>query len=63
MKQKIKYVSLSLCLALSLPAAAQIDVADSAQVNVAFRKVAKEDLLGGVSTLNYRELMKKNYNT
>ncbi len=63
MKQIIKYVSLSLCLTAALPAVAQIDVADSAQVNVAFRKVAKEDLNGGVSTLNYRELMKKNYNT
>ena len=39
MKQIIKYVSLSLCLTAALPAAAQIDVADSAQVNVAFRKV------------------------
>lgn len=60
-----KYIILSALLALSAttPATAQIDASDSAQVNVAFRKVAKEDILGGVSTLNYRELTDKNYNT
>ena len=60
-----KYIVLSALLALSAatPAEAQIDAADSAQVNVAFRKVAKEDILGGVSSLNYRELSEKNYNT
>lgn len=60
-----KYIILSALLALSAttPAEAQIDAADSAQVNVAFRKVAKEDIMGGVSSLNYRELMDKNYNT
>lgn len=30
-------------------------------VNVAFGKVAKEDLLGGVSTINVSELLEKNY--
>ena len=60
-----KYITLSALLALSAitPAAAQIDASDSTQVNVAFRKIAKEDIMGGVSTLNYRELMDKNYNT
>ena len=60
-----KYIILSALLALSVatPAGAQIDAADSAQVNVAFRKVAKEDIMGGVSSLNYRELSEKNYNT
>lgn len=60
-----KYIILSALLALSatVPAEAQIDAADSAQVNVAFRKVAKEDIMGGVSSLNYRDLMDKNYNT
>ena len=64
MKQN-KYIVLSALLALSVatPVEAQIDAADSAQVNVAFRKVAKEDILGGVSSLNYRDLMDKNYNT
>ena len=64
MKQN-KFIILSALLALSAatPAEAQIDAADSAQVNVAFRKVAKEDIMGGVSSVNYRELMDKNYNT
>ena len=50
-----KYIILSALLALSvsMPVEAQIDAADSAQVNVAFRKVAKEDILGGISSLNY----------
>ena len=60
-----KYIILSALLALMavIPAEAQIDAADSALVNVAFRKVAKEDIMGGVSTLNYREQVNKNYNT
>ena len=64
MKQN-KFIILSALLALSVatPAEAQIDAADSTQVSVAFRKVAKEDVLGGVSSVNYRELMDKNYNT
>ena len=58
-----KFIILSALLALSAatPAEAQIDAADSAQVNVAFRKVAKEDIMGGVSSVNVRELMEKNY--
>lgn len=32
-------------------------------VQVAFRKVAQKDLLGGVSVVNVEELTKKNYNT
>jgi len=63
MKHKILYMSALLSLSAVMPAQAQIDAADSAQVNVAFRKVAKEDILGGVSTLNYRELVEKNYST
>ena len=31
-------------------------------VQVAFRKVAQKDLLGGVSVVNVEELTKKNYN-
>ena len=60
-----KYIMLSALLALSVatPVEAQIDAADTAQVNVMFKKVAKEDIMGGVSSLNYRELMDKNYNT
>ncbi len=32
-------------------------------VQVAYRKVAKDDLLGGVSVINYEGLTQKNYNT
>lgn len=64
MKQT-KYILLSVLFAWPAftPASAQIDENDSAQVNMPFRKVAQEDVLGGVSTVNYRELMEKNYNT
>ena len=60
-----KYILLSVLFALPAitPVNAQIDENDSAQVNMPFRKVAQEDVLGGVSTVNYRELMEKNYNT
>lgn len=61
-----KYIALSVLLALSvgMPATAQeTAAADSALINVAFRKVAQEDVMGGVSTLNYRELIDRNYNT
>ena len=61
--KNIKYASLALCLTVALPAAAQIETDADSLVNVAFRKVAKEDVLGGVSSINYRELMEKNYNT
>lgn len=64
MKQT-KYILLSVLFAWPAftPASAQIDENDSATVNMPFRKVAQEDVLGGVSTVNYRELMEKNYNT
>lgn len=60
-----KFILLSVLFAWPAitPASAQIDTSDSAQVNMPFRKVAQEDVLGGVSTVNYRELMDKNYNT
>ena len=61
--KNIKYASLALCLTASLTAGAQVVSDDSAKVNVAFKQVAKEDLMGGVSALNYHELMDKNYNT
>lgn len=51
----------ALATVVGLPAMAQENT-DSV-VNVAFRQVAKEDIMGGVSSLNYRELMEKNYNT
>lgn len=59
-----KYILLSALFALPAvaPATAQ-ETADSSQVNVAFRKVAKEDIMGGVSAVNVRELMDKNFIT
>ncbi len=64
MTKNLKYAfSAALCLLVVQPMDAQVDAADSTLVNVAFRKVAKEDVMGGVSTVNYRELMDKNYNT
>jgi len=60
-----KNIILSALLAATsvTPAAAQIETGQDSLVNVAFRKVAKDDVLGGVSSINYRELMQKNYNT
>lgn len=37
--------------------------ADKEMVNVAYRKVAKGDILGGVSVVDVEGLMKKNYHT
>ena len=63
MKHKILYMSALMALTSATPAAAQIETGQDSTVNVAFRKVAAQDVLGGVSSVNYRELMKKNYNT
>jgi TonB-linked SusC/RagA family outer membrane protein len=40
-----------------------VNVSNEAAVNVAFGKVAKQDLLGGVSTINVTELLKKSYSS
>lgn len=56
-------MSALLAVTAVIPATAQIETDQDSLVNVAFRKVAKDDVLGGVSSINYRELMKKNYNT
>ena len=53
---------LAICTVVT-PVLAQEVTEDSTLVNVAFRKVAKEDIMGGVSTVNIAELMEKNYNT
>ena len=53
---------LAICTAVT-PVLAQEVAEDSTLVNVAFRKVAKEDIMGGVSSVNIAELMEKNYNT
>ena len=52
-----------LAICAAVPVSAQETAEDSTLVNVAFRKVAKQDIMGGVSTVNVRELMEKNYNT
>lgn len=49
---------------VAAPAMAQEETAaEDSMVNVAFRKVAAQDIMGGVATVNYRELSEKNYNT
>lgn len=49
---------------VAAPAMAQDEAeAKDSMVNVAFRKVAAQDIMGGVATVNYRELTEKNYNT
>ncbi|MDE6457679.1 MAG: TonB-dependent receptor plug domain-containing protein, partial [Muribaculum sp.] len=49
-------------LGLSVPAMAQTEDSDSVdQVQVAYRTIDKYDLLGGVATLDFEELQKKNY--
>lgn len=56
-------VYLSVCM-VATPAMAQEETAvEDSMVNVAFRKVAAQDIMGGVATVNYRELTEKNYNT
>lgn len=66
MKQQrnIIFPALTAVMALlaATPAMAQ-EAADTTLVDVAFRKVAKQDIMGGVSSIDYRELTKKNYNT
>ena len=52
-----------LAICAAVPVSAQETAEDSTLVNVAFHKVAKQDIMGGVSTVNVRELTEKNYNT
>lgn len=40
-----------------------LSTGNDAEVQVAFRKVSRKDLLGGVSVVNMKELTRKNYNT
>ena len=62
--KKTIYSALTVVTALlaQLPATAQ-ETADSAMGNVALKKGQKSDVLGGVSTVDVRELTEKNYNT
>lgn len=56
------FLTSALALATAIPAMAQTEDETDQQdlVNVAFRKVAAEDLMGGTSTINIEELMQKN---
>ena len=58
MKHKLLYMSALMALSTVTPAAAQTQ-ADSASVNVAFRTVDQQDLLGGVSVIDMKELSDK----
>ena len=60
---KVKHmIVLSLLAGTCLPSAAQ-QLSDTTQVNVAFGTQTKEDILGGVSTVNVSDLLKKDYYT
>ncbi len=59
-----KYLLLPAALLSTVSLAQEADEENAGQrVNVAFRSVPQEDLLGGVSVLNYEELAAKNNNT
>ena len=61
--QYIKYMLLPTALISSVAFAQEEDENAGQKVNVAFREVAEQDLLGGVSVLDYEELSQKNNNT
>ena len=66
MKQTNKIITFSMMLAaMASNANAQNDYPDSVanKINVAFKAVDKEDLLGGVASVNMVELTDKNYST
>jgi len=60
-KKYIKSCCFLFAAFLACAATAQGQEKNDTLVNVAFRTVAKEDLLGAVSTVNVAELLKKNY--
>jgi TonB-linked SusC/RagA family outer membrane protein len=60
MKHKLLYMSAIMALSTAAPAAAQTETeADSVLVNVAFRAVDQQDLLGGISVIDMKELSEK----
>lgn len=66
MKQTNKTITFCMLLAASaITANAQNDYPDSVanKINVAFKSVEKEDLLGGVTSVNMVDLTDKNYST
>ncbi|MCF2582821.1 SusC/RagA family TonB-linked outer membrane protein [Bacteroides caecigallinarum] len=68
----IKFISSTVLLAsMACPLVAQETIRNEAPktesadslVQVAFRKISQDELLGGVSVIDFKELQKKNYNT
>lgn len=56
-------VSCCITVAMLPTTAVAQEVADSAEVNVAFGTKAKSELMGGVSVIDMKDLTSKNYNT
>lgn len=64
MKHKILYMSALMALSTATPAMAQNDAeSDSTLVNVAFRTVDKQDMMGGISVIDMTELQDKAYSS
>ena len=64
MKQKILYMSALVALSSVTPVVAQTDAeSDSTLVNVAFRTVDKQDMMGGISVIDMKELQDKAYSS
>ena len=64
MKHKILYMSALMALSTATPVVAQSDAeSDSTLVNVAFRTVDKQDMLGGISVIDMKELQDKAYSS
>ena len=64
MKQKILYMSALMALSSVTPVVAQTDAeSDSTLVNVAFRTVDKQDMMGGISVIDMKELQDKAYSS
>lgn len=65
MKHKILYMSALMALSTVTPVVAQDDEAgsDSTLVNVAFRAMDKQDMMGGISVIDMKELQDKAYSS
>ena len=64
MKHKILYMSALMALSMATPAVAQNNAeSDTTLVNVAFRTVDKQDMMGGISVFDMKELQDKAYSS
>ena len=64
MKHKILYMSALMALSTATPGYAQNDAeSDSTRVNVAFRTVDKQDMMGGISVIDMKKLQDKAYSS